>query len=77
MGRKKAPIGDAELAQAIAGRESLSEWKTVFKSTAIIAYAKHTAETASGIFDVTPGRSFDPEKVEAFKKWRLTRRKSS
>jgi len=54
MGRNKASIGELELAQAVAERESISDWKTVFKLTAIIAYAKHTAETVAGIFDVTP-----------------------
>jgi hypothetical protein len=43
MGRNKTMIGEAELALAIAERESLSDWKLVHKLTAIIAYAGHPA----------------------------------
>ena len=53
MGRNKASIGERELALALAERESLREWKTVFKLSAIVAYAKHTAETVAPIFGVT------------------------
>ncbi len=53
MGRNKASIGERELSLALAERESLREWKTVFKLSAIVAYAKHTAETVAPIFGVT------------------------
>jgi len=53
MGRNKTSIGERELALAIAEREALREWKTVFKLSAIVAYAKHTAESVAPIFGVT------------------------
>ena len=53
MGRNKTMIGEAELALAIAERESLSDWKLVHKLTAVIAYAGHTADEVGKMMGAT------------------------